>query len=237
MQWVAAENAKTLPKLESDPRYPQFYKDAYAIAAAEDRIPFPDQKYGRVFNFWRDGAHPARHLALDDRGQLQHSPAEVDDGPRHRFAGQGGGKNWVWKGSNCLEPEERLCLLNLSDGGAGWDHGPGVRPGHGAVRLRRVRAAPVEAGCDLDQCRYGAGVVRLGRGHDDGVGLSVRDQAARAGTARGPGGRGIPRRRIGPGGRGILHAARRAGSQAADDPAGAPRSSVTRPSRCCRRAR
>ena len=23
----------------------------------------------------------------------------------------------MWKGSNCLEPEERLCLLNLSDGG------------------------------------------------------------------------------------------------------------------------
>lgn len=26
-------------------------------------------------------------------------------------------KNWVFKGGSCLPPEERLCLLRLSDGG------------------------------------------------------------------------------------------------------------------------
>jgi len=31
--------------------------------------------------------------------------------------GKAEGKNWVWEGSNCLQPEERLCLLSLSDGG------------------------------------------------------------------------------------------------------------------------
>ncbi len=117
MQWVAAENAKTLPKLESDPRYPQFYKDAYAIASAEDRIPFPDQKYGRVFNFWRDGAHPHgiwRWTTAASYGTPQPKWTTVLD---IDSLGKAEGKNWVWKGSNCLEPEERLCLLNLSDGG------------------------------------------------------------------------------------------------------------------------
>ena len=26
-------------------------------------------------------------------------------------------KNWVWKGASCLQPEERYCLVRLSDGG------------------------------------------------------------------------------------------------------------------------
>nr|MDQ2664049.1 prolyl oligopeptidase family serine peptidase [Candidatus Eremiobacteraeota bacterium] len=30
---------------------------------------------------------------------------------------KGAGANWVWKGANCLEPQEQRCLLSLSDGG------------------------------------------------------------------------------------------------------------------------
>src|SRR5262245_7788913 len=58
MQWVAEQNAKTLPILEGDPRYAQFYKDAYAIASATDRIAYPNQMSGKVFNLWRDSEHP-----------------------------------------------------------------------------------------------------------------------------------------------------------------------------------
>jgi prolyl oligopeptidase len=31
--------------------------------------------------------------------------------------GKAEGKSWVWKGANCLMPEERLCMVSLSDGG------------------------------------------------------------------------------------------------------------------------
>ena len=27
------------------------------------------------------------------------------------------GKNWIWKGADCLAPEDRLCLVRLSNGG------------------------------------------------------------------------------------------------------------------------
>ncbi len=117
MQWVAEENAKTLPRLEGDPRYQQYYKDAYAIASAEDRIPYPDQTYGRIFNFWRDGAHP--HGIWRWTTPASYSTAQ----PRWTTVldldslGKAEGKTWVWHGSNCLQPEERLCLLSLSDGG------------------------------------------------------------------------------------------------------------------------
>ena len=117
MEWVAIENGKTLPRLENDPRYAGFYKDAYAIASAEDRIPYPALTYGRVFNFWRDGAHPhgvwrwTTEASYRTPQPTWTTVLDIDS------LGKAEGKNWVWKGANCLKPEERLCLLTLSDGG------------------------------------------------------------------------------------------------------------------------
>ena len=117
MKWVAAENARSLPRLQNDPRYAGFYKDAYAIAAADDRIPYPNQVNGRVLNFWRDTAHPHgvwRWTATSDYRNAQPHWATLIDVDA---LGKAEGKTWVWKGSTCLEPEERLCLVALSEGG------------------------------------------------------------------------------------------------------------------------
>ena len=55
-----------------------------------DPVPRPEVREGvQLLARWRASA---RHLALDDGGELRHAAAEVDDGPRHRLAGQGGGK-------------------------------------------------------------------------------------------------------------------------------------------------
>jgi prolyl oligopeptidase len=117
MAWVEAENAKTLPRLQNDPRYAGFYRDALAIASAEDRIPAPNQLNGRIFNFWRDTAHPQGIWRVtSDADYAKPAPAwttllDLD------ALSKAEGKKWVWKGETCLAPEERLCLLNLSDGG------------------------------------------------------------------------------------------------------------------------
>ena len=117
LSWVEAENARTLPRLRNDPRYAGFYADALAIASAEDRVPMPDQRYGRLYNFWRDAAHPQgvwRWTSEDDYANPQ---------PRWTIAldldalSRTEGKKWVWKGATCLQPEERLCLVALSEGG------------------------------------------------------------------------------------------------------------------------
>src|SRR5690242_11959125 len=117
LKWVEAENAKTLPRLEGDPRYKTFYDQALAIASAEDRIPYPDQTYGRILNFWRDQAHPHglwRWTTPDDYATADpHWTTLLDIDA----LGKAEGKNWVFKGAQCLHPEERYCLVNLSDGG------------------------------------------------------------------------------------------------------------------------
>ncbi|WP_419808457.1 prolyl oligopeptidase family serine peptidase [Sphingomonas sp.] len=117
LAWVEAENARTLPRLQNDPRYATFYAEAFAIASAKDRVPMPAQMYGRVYNFWRDVDHPQgvwRWTSEADYASAQ---------PRWTTAldldalGRAEGKKWVWKGSTCLQPEERLCLVALSEGG------------------------------------------------------------------------------------------------------------------------
>ena len=117
MAWVEAENAKTLPRLQNDPRYAGFYKDALAIASAQDRIPAPNQLNGRIFNFWRDAAHPQgiwRVTSETDYAKASPVWTTVLD---LDALSKAEGRKWVWKGATCLDPEERLCLVNLSDGG------------------------------------------------------------------------------------------------------------------------
>jgi prolyl oligopeptidase len=117
LAWVEAENARTLPRLQNDPRYAGFYSQALAIASAEDRIPMPDQRFGRIYNFWRDAQHPQgiwRWTTEADYAAAQ---------PRWTTAldldalSKAEGRQWVWKGASCLQPEERYCLVHLSAGG------------------------------------------------------------------------------------------------------------------------
>ncbi|HEX8420819.1 MAG TPA: prolyl oligopeptidase family serine peptidase [Sphingomonas sp.] len=117
LAWVEAENAKTLPRLQSDPRYATFHAEALAIASAKDRIPMPDQRFGRIYNFWRDADHPHglwRWTTIADYAAAAPNwtiALDLD------ALGEAEGKEWVWKGATCLHPEQRLCLVELSEGG------------------------------------------------------------------------------------------------------------------------
>jgi len=117
MQWVHAENDKTLAVLEKDPRYAGLYADALAIAEAKDRIPAPDMLGGQILNFWQDADHVHgiwRRTTLDS--YQSDSPQwttvlDLDNLSKTEKA------NWFWKGAESDEPAERRCMVNLSDGG------------------------------------------------------------------------------------------------------------------------
>ncbi|WP_375382871.1 prolyl oligopeptidase family protein [uncultured Sphingomonas sp.] len=117
LAWVEQENARSLPRLQGDTRYATFYQEALAIASAKDRIPAPELSYGRVLNFWRDADHPHGlwrwTTEADYATAAPHWTTLID----LDALGKAEGKTWVWKGSTCLKPEERLCLVALSEGG------------------------------------------------------------------------------------------------------------------------
>ena len=117
LAWVEAENARTLPRLRGDPRYAGFYRDALAIASAKDRIPMPGQRYGRILNFWRDADHPQGLWRWTTEADYANPDPAWKTLIDLDALSKAEGKKWVWKGATCLLPEERFCLVALSEGG------------------------------------------------------------------------------------------------------------------------
>ena len=146
MDWVEQHNAKTQQVLEADPRYPAYYKDALAIAEAEDRVPTGVFRHGYIYNFWQDANHIRgiwRRTTLQDYASGHPTWDTVLDLDALAKAEKA---NWVWKGPTCARPEERLCLISLSDGG------------EDAVTMREF---------DLDTKQFVKGGFELPRGKQD----------------------------------------------------------------------
>ena len=118
MAWVEGQNARSAKRLEADPRYETFHKEALAIFTAQDRIPSPRFRAGGIDNFWQDGAHVHglwRHTtraSYRTAGPAWSPVLDLD------ALAKAEGKNWIWKGATCLKPAETLCLVRLSDGGS-----------------------------------------------------------------------------------------------------------------------
>jgi prolyl oligopeptidase len=118
LDWAKAENARSLPQLQNDPRYAGLYAEALKIATAKDRIPgvyFAGD--GALRDYWQDAEH-VRGIWRTASVESYRSGApewktvlDLDALSRAENA------NFVWKGADCLAPDDRLCLVNLSNGG------------------------------------------------------------------------------------------------------------------------
>ena len=116
--WIAERNARSLGTLQSHPVYDTLHQQALDILQSQDRIPFGSlTRGGHVDNFWQDAEHVRgiwRRTTLDSYGTdnpVWETILDVD------ALAEAEGANWVYKGSTCLPPENRYCLLSLSDGG------------------------------------------------------------------------------------------------------------------------
>lgn len=115
--FVAASNEKALAALTGDRRYEPFRQQAEAILTATDRIPGVSFLGEGLGNFWQDAANPKgvwRRTTLASYRTAQpqwETLLDIDALARAE------GKDWVFKGANCLAPDETRCLINLSDGG------------------------------------------------------------------------------------------------------------------------
>jgi prolyl oligopeptidase len=120
LAWARAENARTLPVLQGDPRYQGLYADALKIVTARDRVPlvaFSGATDSRLRNFWQDDSHVRglwRRTSLESYRSASPDWETVLD---LDALAREDGANWVWKGADCLSPDDRYCLLSLSDGG------------------------------------------------------------------------------------------------------------------------
>ncbi|WP_345720944.1 prolyl oligopeptidase family serine peptidase [Qipengyuania xiamenensis] len=117
LEWVRNENNRTMAHMAQDPRFDELTAEALAILDAEDRVPYVSIRKDGLYNFWQDKKNP--------KGVLRRTTLESyrTDEPEWEIIldvdalAAAEGKEWVYKGSSCLPPDQRMCMIALSDGG------------------------------------------------------------------------------------------------------------------------
>ncbi|MBP6105315.1 MAG: prolyl oligopeptidase family serine peptidase [Steroidobacteraceae bacterium] len=118
LDWARAENARTLPVLEGDPRFAQMRAEARSILTAPTRIPTGSIHNGAVYNFWQDDTHlrgiwrRASVVSYRTGRPVWETLIDFDRLARDE------GENWVSGQVACLSPEYRLCMVEMSRGGS-----------------------------------------------------------------------------------------------------------------------
>ena len=117
LEWVGDENKRTMAALASDPRFETLKAEALEIYDSEDKIPYVSIRPDGLYNFWQDKQNPkglVRKTTLEsyrtDNPQWE-TVLDID------ALAKAEGREWVYKGSTCLPPEQRFCMIALSDGG------------------------------------------------------------------------------------------------------------------------
>lgn len=118
MAWVEGQNERTYERLQGDALYETLFNEALSIYESTDRIPYGSFYAGYVWNFWQDSENTH---GLWRRTSLE---SYLSDDPDWDVIldldalSEAEGRNWVWRGSNCLTPGYDRCILTLSDGGS-----------------------------------------------------------------------------------------------------------------------
>jgi prolyl oligopeptidase len=118
MAWVEGQNVKSAKRLESDPRYETFHAEARAIFTAKDRIAMPRFRAGGIDNFWQDADHVHGIWRHTTEASYKTANPQWTTLLDLDALSKAEGKNWIWKGANCLKPAQTLCLVHLSNGGS-----------------------------------------------------------------------------------------------------------------------
>ena len=117
MAWVNARNTYSTGVLEAQSGYAANYAASLEIGGAKDRIPVPAFLGGAIYNFWQDADHLRGIWRTTSLASYRTAIPEWKTVLDIDALGKAEGKSWVWHGADCLEPEQRRCLIALSDGG------------------------------------------------------------------------------------------------------------------------
>jgi hypothetical protein len=99
------------------PRYETFRQQAFDILSATDRIAAPSFLGDGIGNFWQDATNPKGLWRRTTLASYRSATPEWETLIDIDALSKAEGKDWVWKGADCLPPDETRCLISLSDGG------------------------------------------------------------------------------------------------------------------------
>ncbi|MFN2638021.1 MAG: prolyl oligopeptidase family protein [Gemmatimonadaceae bacterium] len=118
MDWVNAHNASTVAELTANPLYQPLFTRIKQVLDSRDKIAYPNIVGDRLYNFWQDAEHERglwRRTTWDSylRGNPKwETVLDVDSLSKVE------GVTWSFQGADCLEPDNKHCLVYLSRGGS-----------------------------------------------------------------------------------------------------------------------
>ncbi|MEI7782211.1 MAG: hypothetical protein WCJ18_09840 [Planctomycetota bacterium] len=121
LDWARLRNAESIGALAAAEQFNQLESRILSILDSKERIPMITRIGDRFYNFWRDATNPKglwRRTTLTEYKKPAPAWETVIDLDALAAAEQ---ENWVWHGAIVLEPEDRICLVSLSRGGADAD--------------------------------------------------------------------------------------------------------------------
>ena len=116
LDWVRAENARTVSVLQADPRFEAVESRALGIYNATDRIVYAERMGDEMHDLWRDETNVRgvwRKTSVDAYAAgspIWETVLDID------ALAKAEDRNWVYKGRSCLMSAGR-CMVRLSDGG------------------------------------------------------------------------------------------------------------------------
>jgi len=135
--WVRERNAECIAELTADDHFAEVETRIRSILDSDEKIPYVRRIGEHWYNFWRDAEHPRGlwrrttpaeyHRASPPAGNRASPLAGNRADPAWETVidldalARDEGENWVWHGATVLEPDDRLCLVSLSRGGADAD--------------------------------------------------------------------------------------------------------------------
>jgi prolyl oligopeptidase len=120
LEWARARNAESAKVLETGD-FAALEKRILDILDSDARIPYVQKLGPWYYNFWRDAKNPRglwRRTTLTAYREEHPAWETVID---LDALGAAEKENWFWHGADCLKPEYRRCLVQLSRGGADAD--------------------------------------------------------------------------------------------------------------------
>ncbi len=118
LAWASERSAADTAVLEAVPEFEALHREMLEIYNSSDRIPTPRIRGEWVYNFWRDAEHVRGIWRRTSLEEFTKETPEWETVLDLDTLAEKEGENWVWKGASCLPPEERLCMIALSRGGA-----------------------------------------------------------------------------------------------------------------------
>ena len=120
LDWARARNVESARVLETGD-FAALEKRILDILDSDARIPYVQKLGPWYYNFWRDAKNPRglwRRTTLAEYRKDHPAWETVID---LDALGAAEKENWVWHGADCLKPEYKRCLVQLSRGGADAD--------------------------------------------------------------------------------------------------------------------